>query len=277
MEARMQKLQFIAQQNEIRPDWVARMRCMEGFSICLLCDDSGSMATPVHTGYSNRNMNPYGPVASRWSELQGTTSLLVQLATALDPTGTVDVFFLNRPPLIGVQDASQIPPAFASPPNGFTPLARVITQILQHKAAVLAERKLLLIIATDGQPTDDAGSVQIPQFLNLLMTKPQNMFVQIMACTDDEGTMAYLNRVDDQIPRLDVTDDYASEKKEILRAQGPQFHFTYGDVSCRYNQPPYSLYTYYVHSSTAPINHCPPPHPPIFPPCSTLQRRFWGR
>ena len=50
-----------------------------------------------------------------------------------------------------------------------------------------------------------------------------------MACTDDDQTMAYLNHADNAIPRLDVTDDFFSERAEILRAQGAGFHFTYGD------------------------------------------------
>ena len=54
-----------------------------------------------------------------------------------------------------------------------------------------------------------------------------------MACTDDEQTMAYLNQADNAIPRLDCTDDFASEKFEVLRAQGAGFHFTFGDYLCK--------------------------------------------
>lgn len=38
-----------------------------------------------------------------------------------------------------------------------------------------------------------------------------------------------MNQWDNKIPRLDVCDDYQSEKKEVLAAQGAQFHFTHGD------------------------------------------------
>jgi hypothetical protein len=41
--------------------------------------------------------------------------------------------------------------------------------------------------------------------------------------------VAYLNDVDRDVPNVDVSDDFSSEKKEILRAQGSNFHFTYGD------------------------------------------------
>ena len=49
---------------------------------------------------------------------------------------------------------------------------------------------MLLVIATDGQPTNDVGQVNIPEFLNALMYKPQGMFVQIMACTDDDASVS---------------------------------------------------------------------------------------
>ena len=41
--------------------------------------------------------------------------------------------------------------------------------------------------------------------------------------------MEYLNHADDTIQRLDVTDDYASEREEVLKAQGRSFAFSRGD------------------------------------------------
>ena len=269
---RMQKLRALAAQHEIRLDWVVKLRQLESFSICLLCDDSGSMATACSSGSARggAQRDPFGRQSTRWSELQNTVALLVQMVTALDASGAVDIFFLNRPPLLGVTDAAQVAVAFAQPPQGFTPLTRLFWHIVQAKQAVLAEKKLLLLIATDGQPTDDGGNVRIPEFLQALQTKPANMYVQIMACTDDESCMAYLNAADQSVPKLDVTDgawgaapggaalaltlrcladlalpsctslalpllpraDYASERAEILRAQGASFHFTFGDCEC---------------------------------------------
>jgi hypothetical protein len=50
-----------------------------------------------------------------------------------------------------------------------------------------------------------------------------------VACTDDEGAISYLSRVDRDVPRIDVSDDFVSERREILAAQGAGFHFTFGD------------------------------------------------
>ena len=204
---RMQKLRALAQTYEIRLDWVSRLRQLESFNIVLLCDDSGSMGQVCAPGAGgSAPHDPFGRQPTRWTELQSTVSMLVQMATALDAQGSVDIFFLNRPPLMGVTDVQQVGVAFSHPPQGFTPLTRVFCQILQTKQQVLAEKRMLLLIATDGQPTDDAGTVRIAEFLQALQHKPANLFVQIMAMTDDESAMAYLNEADKAIPQLDVTD-----------------------------------------------------------------------
>lgn len=43
--------------------------------------------------------------------------------------------------------------------------------------------------------------------------------------------MEYLNHWDQEIPNLDVVDDYRSERKQILAVQGKDFPFSFGDVS----------------------------------------------
>ena len=223
---RLQRLSSIAAQFEIRPDWIMRLRELESFDICVVADDSGSMATPVKSS-TNKNTNPYGAMQTRWTELRQTLSIVVELGSALNDNG-VDVFFLNRPPVLQARSARDVQPAFDhKPPQGFTPLTRVVSSILAAK--VNSERNLLLLIATDGQPTDDRGNVDIPQFISTLKSKGPKVYVQIMACTDDDSAIAYLETVDKNVPRVDVTDDYHSERDEILRAQGPRFPFSFGD------------------------------------------------
>ena len=41
--------------------------------------------------------------------------------------------------------------------------------------------------------------------------------------------MEYLNNWDKYIKRLDVVDDFRNEREEIMRSQGSNFSFTYGD------------------------------------------------
>ena len=53
--------------------------------------------------------------------------------------------------------------------------------------------------------------------------------MSIIACTDDDSAMQYLDKLDRQDKALDVTDDYNSELAQIRKARGSNFQFTFGD------------------------------------------------
>jgi hypothetical protein len=87
-----------------------------------------------------------------------------------------------------------------------------------------------------GQPTDDRGRVDTDTLKRILQHNRNpidRVFVSFLACTDDESSVAYLNAWDDELKNVDVTDDYLSERKEILRAQGSSFKFSYADYVCK--------------------------------------------
>ena len=73
------------------------------------------------------------------------------------------------------------------------------------------------------------GRVDIKGFKECLISRPNNVFTTILACTDEDNSMEYLNNWDKYIQRLDVVDDFRSERQEIRKSQGTYFHFTYGD------------------------------------------------
>ncbi|UJR31200.1 hypothetical protein I4U23_018704 [Adineta vaga] len=213
-EARMQKFAQIAAQYEINNDFANRLRQLEGYEIVFLCDDSGSMATVVGT-----NANAFGVRSTRWDELKQIVTITVDIASVLDPDG-LDIYFLNRPAVLRVKHASQLRSAFDAPPNGLTPITRVLRQILQAKKNEVQERKLLVIIATDGQPTDDFGTTDVAT-LEYVLKHERNpvgrILITFCACTDDDAAVGYLNKWDAKIPYLDVCDDYRSERDEIWR------------------------------------------------------------
>jgi hypothetical protein len=198
--------------------------------IVFIFDDSGSMNSILTDSPLNTNVFK----ATRWDELKNFAKISIDLANIFNPEG-VDVHFLNRPPARSVHNLNDLEPYLVNRPAGFTPMARVIHTVLsENNPMVLAERKLLIVIVTDGEPTDDYGTKDIPGFKNILMARSPSTFTTIVACTDEDGTMDYLNNWDRTIPRLDVVDDFRNEKSEILRAKGPRFPFSYGDyvVKC---------------------------------------------
>ncbi|UJR32554.1 hypothetical protein I4U23_020015 [Adineta vaga] len=211
---------------EINPTFAEKLRKLKGYEIVFICDDSGSMSAPLGTiGNSHEQQR------TRWDELKQTVSIVVDLASVFDPDG-VDVYFLNREPMLHVRNSSELEMIFALEPEGSTPIVPVLRQVLHDKRNQIYERNLLILLATDGIPTDERERPDIRTLEHVLRNErqPTNQIpVTIIACTDDDKSMEYLNNWDKQIPNLDVVDDYQSEKKEIQAKQGRDFPFGFGD------------------------------------------------
>ena len=65
-------------------------------------------------------------------------------------------------------------------------MTRVVRQILREKRQEIQDRKLLLLIATDGVPTDDDGHPRIEEFRQVLKNErnpTDRIPVTIIACT----------------------------------------------------------------------------------------------
>jgi hypothetical protein len=221
---RLARFRELAGRYEIRPDFCSKLRQLEGYEIVIVCDDSGSMANIL----DQTPGDPFGKKYSRWDELKHYVSIVTDIAGVLDQNG-LDIYFLNRPGMTGVTHSEQVQPLFQERPAGYTPIPRVLNQIFQDKAALIREKKMLLLIATDGQPTNDVGNDATSEFFNSLKMRSPNVYVSIIACTDDTSSMTYLNEIDKVIPSVDVNDDYLSEKTEVQKAQGPGYAFSLGD------------------------------------------------
>lgn len=62
----------------------------------------------------------------------------------------IDVYFLNRQPLLNVTNTETIKKAFNNRPQGGTPICGTLRKILAAKRTVSYEKKLVVLIATDG-------------------------------------------------------------------------------------------------------------------------------
>eukprot|EP00428_Durinskia_dybowskii_P042430 CAMPEP_0170261040 /NCGR_PEP_ID=MMETSP0116_2-20130129/30400_1 /TAXON_ID=400756 /ORGANISM="Durinskia baltica, Strain CSIRO CS-38" /LENGTH=263 /DNA_ID=CAMNT_0010512103 /DNA_START=12 /DNA_END=803 /DNA_ORIENTATION=- len=196
---------------------------LRDYEIVVIADDSGSMgscAAPPHL----RTLT--GPNPSRWDELKASLGEIVAVATCFDESG-VDIFFLNRPAVMGVKSADDpsLLQALAGPPQGRTPLTETLTSVVDK---TVGERPVLLLIFTDGEP--NGGSRKFSAALRRIVTggAAGRVRVQIMACTAEQSEIAWLNALDAELPELDVTDDYYSERAEVLRV-GLATKFTRGD------------------------------------------------
>ncbi len=219
LENNMERFQDVVEKHNISMFFAQQLRQLENYEICIICDDSGSMCNPVKSPNT-----PFEKVDTRWTEAQNSLRIITDIASIFDPNG-IDIYYLNRPPIKNVYSAEQLNlyPQFFRSPDGFTPLGERIKEVLQEKKS--CERNLLLIIFTDGQPNN------IKLFMDVLKNRNpiDKIFISIVACTDDESCIGYLNDLDKKIKNLDVSDDFYSEKQQILKVQGSKFSFTFGD------------------------------------------------
>ena len=226
---REDKFREIIRKHEISVEYANRLQQLNGYKVVFIFDDSGSMNTTLQDSPLNTSNTLFR--ATRWDELQYFSNIALDIASLFDPNGS-DVYFLNRSPspVKNVRDPSDLRAYFAQKPNGFTPLSRVLMNVLNdNNANRLGEKKLLIIIATDGEPTNDNGKVNIAEFKSALMSRNPKCYTTIVVCTDDEESVHYLNKWDRKIPKLDVVDDYRSEREEVKKAKGSHYRFSFGD------------------------------------------------
>lgn len=231
---RLEQLDAFIQEHEISVEWAIKLRQLEGFDVVVIADDSGSMKTPV----KNPNTKDFKNLPTRWQEMRDTLTVIMQLSMILDDDG-IDVYFLNRLPVYNVSSQEVLNAAFAEPPSGYTPIVPVLRRVLKEKSKCSSEKKLLIILATDGEPTDSSGKIEdsngtteISKLFNVLKnerTPASRIHTTILACTDDDSTMDYLENWDKILNNFDIVDDYYSEKNRIQETQGTNFRFSRGD------------------------------------------------
>lgn len=211
-----EKFRATCEHYEIDGIFVQHLRTLINYKLVIIADDSGSMNTLTNYG------------EARWSELCRFVQTVFSVTEAIE-NSPLDVYFLNRPSILNVQQLAQISDAFIPKPKGPTPIVPILQEILRQPYNSTYSGRII-IICTDGEPTDVYNKVNVNQLYNVLLTqRSRNDYVSFLACTDDDSTIAYLNDWDVKIPRVDVIDDYPNEKKEVIRAQGRHFSFSFGD------------------------------------------------
>lgn len=219
-QERMTRLSELARRYELSGGAVCKLRMLEDYDIVVIADDSGSMSQNAHTVSPD---NPFAKVPSRWDELRQRVGDIIDFATTLDKDG-IDIYFLNRGKATNVTSREQVVNLFAEAPYGSTPLLGTYQQVLKDKLSN-KETKTLILIATDGEPNEK------DKFIRFIVNRsePHRCATSILACTDNDIEVAWLNQLDKSTPYLDVTDDYESEKAEVMRAQQGEVDFKKGD------------------------------------------------
>jgi hypothetical protein len=216
-----------------------------------IVDNSGSMMTPDGRELIGSNKQSLSVVTgtTRWKELTSTIEYHIGLANALSAH---TVFrFLNRPSSgdNNAADQPELPQEFSiaahgvpsddatvadalrivrsTLPAGVTPLTahlQNITGRIKEVAPALRERsqKVVVVIATDGLPTDPLGNVNddvkgdFVSALKLLQAQP--VWIVIRLCTQNPEVVEFYNSLDKELESpLEVLDDFLGEATEIVK------------------------------------------------------------
>ena len=216
-----------------------------------IVDNSGSMST----GDGNRiiptksNTDVKLVKCSRWTELVETVEYHCQISALFElPT----VFrLLNDPGVSGghqqfsiaERGSEHVPEDLRiaqqtlreTSPSGVTPLSQHILEIRANVMQlrddlVSTGRKVVIVIATDGLPTDpygysnDASRREFQDSLRSLEGLP--VWIVIRLCTDEDDVVDYYNNLDAQLElSLEVLDDFMSEAKEVTE-HNPFINYT---------------------------------------------------
>ncbi len=198
-----------------------RLQKLRDFEIVIVCDDSGSMLTPVD-----------GTQRTRWDELCEIAKVVLNIGVIFDSNG-VDIYFLNRGSFSKVKDPKVVDKFFQTPPSGYKPLVPVLNKIFKSQLADRGrDKKLLVFVATDGVPTDEDGNENIDELERTMQEKRQaeTTYVSFLLCTDDPTCVDYLTEWDRTMENVDVTDDFHTERDKILRhSKKDDYHFSRGD------------------------------------------------
>jgi len=206
-----------------------------------IVDNSGSMAhNDGHRFIETAKSSDVKVVScTRWREIQETVEYHVRMAALLKaPT----VFrLLNNPggrvgpQIFGVADKgdhlidSDLQVALSTitnaQPSGVTPLCRHIYEIQQQISTMAPQlqaegRKIAVIIATDGLPTDEGGyggvSKQNEFTTALRSLEGLPVWIVIRLCTDEDSVVNFYNDLDSQLElSIEVLDDFIGEATEV--------------------------------------------------------------
>ena len=210
----------ISEKYNITDKVAKKLNQLEKFKMVCVCDDSRSMREPLNNGQT------------KWDKLRESIKIVIEIGVAFNVE--CDVKFLNRPGFVNVRSIVELEEKFSIPPKGTTPLRDCLEEVFDnYRVTGAKERKLMVIVFTDGCPTlvNRSSREAINDLKQILEDRfpITNTFVTIVACTYDQYSLEYLNNWDTTIPNLDVVDDYDSKKKQINAAK--MIHAA-GQVAC---------------------------------------------
>lgn len=155
------KFELLVKQRELNPNIANQLRdVLSTCEIVLLCDDSDSMSLNI----AEEGLDPFATRNStRWLELKKLTAIIIQFVTSMNDDG-LDIYFLNREKICNVKSINGLQNVFNILPQGSTNISNTLMQIYEDKKYILNYKKLLIVVITDGEPTDNTPNPRMTLF-----------------------------------------------------------------------------------------------------------------
>lgn len=205
-----------------------------------LVDNSGSMLESDGMRLCRVGDNCFTMLqCTRWRELQECVNFHVEIASY---TGCTSNFQLLNTPGGGMQMRNfQVSETYQantakevllaknimeSEPHGKTPLTERLQEVLQKLSDLRRKspqmKKVIIVIATDGLPTDENGiesARATERFVNTVKSlEPFPVSIVFRLCTNNQSVIDFYNELDSQVERpIEVIDDFTSEAEEVYR------------------------------------------------------------
>jgi hypothetical protein len=174
---------------------------------------------------------------TRWEEIRECSIYHIKLASLLkapthfrllnNPGSSESQFFgvAETPDSIGEDESTAIRIIRSYGPSGCTPLSNHIHEIHRSVKSMSqdlenAGQRVVIVIATDGLPTDVwgfDGELQQQEFVeSLRLLEGLPVWVVIRLCTDEDEVVNFYNDLDQQLElSMEVLDDFCGEALEI--------------------------------------------------------------
>lgn len=212
---------------EVNPKYLQSMSKLAAYDTVLICDDSGSMRDLADPDISSQ--------FTRWDELKKSVSIIIEAHAVVGTT--CDIYFINRGSCRGISSYDQVAHIFAQPPHGGTNIVNVLNMMANDHIGADMGKSLIVHILTDGHPTNAYGQEDIAGLTSWLRNRKfiNKTFYSIILCTDDEEieksyrVLEYNPRYNRGVQGVDVTEDYRGETRDVKRARGQSYRFTFGD------------------------------------------------
>jgi len=217
--------------------------------IIIIADDSGSMNQCADAAATDAE--------TRWEELRHNLKRLLKLLIICGHSEGFRLKFLNDDQWYDIRKRPELDKVFHAKPKAYgkTPLKTTLEPLLkttnakkipsedrkiQKEDSSLEERDTVIIVLTDGEPSD----CTFEELAETIHDKAQTTYVSFVMTTDEQFVVDRYKALCDSIPHCEITNDFYSERIQARRFDNELTHHQWlaRILLVKYDQRDYSKF-----------------------------------